>query len=71
MLAGVSLLSALAAGALHQPRIAAMLVTASLSAILLAVLDHYRHRLAPTALRATADLVLLTPIALVAFGMIR
>jgi hypothetical protein len=68
VLAGLTLLSAITAAALYQPRIAAMFATAGASATLLASLDHYRHRLAPIALRAAADLVLLTPLALIAIG---
>lgn len=47
-----------------QPRIAALFAAAATSAILLALLDRHRARLAPLALRACADLVLLTPVAL-------
>ena len=67
----VTLLFALSAAALHRPRLAAFLLAGSFSALLLAILDHYRHRLTPTALRAAADLVLLTPLPLVAIGMLR
>jgi hypothetical protein len=44
-----------------HPRPAALLATASISALLLALLDRMRHRLTLLALRAAADLVLLTP----------
>lgn len=47
-----------------QPRPAAMIVTASVSALLLALLDRLRGRLTPLALRACADLVLLAPLSL-------
>jgi hypothetical protein len=50
-----------------QPRIAALLVAGSASAALLALLDRNRSRLTPIALRAAADLVLLTPLALLPF----
>jgi hypothetical protein len=49
--------------ALH-PRCAALVLTGTASAALLALLDRCRNRLTPLALRATADLVLLTPLAL-------
>lgn len=48
----------------HQTRMAALLAAAATSATLLALLDRHRHRLNPTTLRAVADLVLLTPLAL-------
>lgn len=48
----------------HQTRMAALLAAAATSAALLALLDRHRHRLTPTTLRAVADLVLLTPLAL-------
>jgi hypothetical protein len=44
-----------------HPRAAALLVSGSASALLLALLDRRRHRLTPLALRAAADLALLTP----------
>ncbi|MFZ2023270.1 MAG: hypothetical protein WB567_11650 [Terracidiphilus sp.] len=47
-----------------HPRTAALLVAASTSAILLALLDRFRGRIAPSTLRAAADLALLTPVAL-------
>jgi len=50
-----------------QPRTAALLASAALSALLLALLDHRSSRLTPLTLRAAADLVLLTPLALLAF----
>ncbi len=55
----------LAAGlvAIH-PRCAALVLAGTASSALLALLDRYRNRLTPLALRAAADLVLLTPIAL-------
>jgi hypothetical protein len=48
-------------------RPAILLLAGSLSAILLAGLDCLRTRLTPVALRALADLVLLTPALLIAF----
>jgi hypothetical protein len=48
----------------QQRRPALLLCAAALSAALLAVLDRVRRRLAPTSLRAAADLALLTPLAL-------
>jgi len=52
---------ALAAFPSTQPRSAALLLAAALSALLIALLDRLRAHLAPLALRALADLVLLTP----------
>jgi hypothetical protein len=49
-----------------QPRLAALLAAGSTSALLLALLDRLRSRLTPLALRAAADLVLLTPLFLLA-----
>jgi hypothetical protein len=46
-----------------QPRLAALVLAGSVSSLLLALLDHHRDRLTPVALRAAADLVLLTPVA--------
>jgi len=48
----------------HDPRNAALLAAAATSVALLALLDRHRHALAPVALRACADLVLLTPLIL-------
>ena len=57
---------AAAAFSLHaDPRIAALLAAGSASALLLALLGSLRTRLTPLALRAAADLVLLTPLVLV------
>ncbi|MGO9336179.1 MAG: hypothetical protein ACLPY1_01600 [Terracidiphilus sp.] len=47
-----------------QPRPAALVIAGATSALLLALLDRFRGRLTPLALRAAADLVLLTPLAL-------
>jgi len=48
------------------PRFAALMTAGAASALLLALLDCFRRRLTPLALRAAADLVLLTPLALLA-----
>jgi hypothetical protein len=48
-----------------QPRSAALLAAGAMAALLLALLDALRDRLAPVALRAAADLALLTPLLLV------
>ena len=66
-LAGVVALIAAAMLVSQHPRYAALLFTAALSALLLSLLDRQRHRLAPVALRAAADLVLLTPLIVLAF----
>ncbi len=47
------------------PRAVAVLAAGALSALLLALLDRMRNRLTPLALRAAADLVLLTPLLLI------
>jgi hypothetical protein len=57
-LAGLLLAAGLAAG---QARPAALMAAGAASAMLLALLDRLRLRLTPLALRAAADLVLLTP----------
>lgn len=48
-----------------QLRVAVVLLAGAAAALLLAILDVYRVRLTPLALRAGADLVLLTPLALI------
>ncbi len=53
-----------AAASFSQPRSALLLVSAAASAMLLVLLESLRTRLDATTLRATADLVLLTPLAL-------
>ncbi|HZB88812.1 MAG TPA: hypothetical protein VE291_09165 [Terracidiphilus sp.] len=63
ILAAAALVAACALASM-QPRIAALLASAAASAALLALLDRRRARLTPLALRAAADLVLLTPLAL-------
>jgi hypothetical protein len=50
-----------------HPRPAALLLAGAVSGFLLALLDRRRNRLTPLALRAAADLVLLTPIPLIFF----
>jgi hypothetical protein len=65
--AGALALCALAAGVAlvsAAPRVAALLACAAVSALLLAGLHRLRQRLTPLALRAAADLVLLTPLVL-------
>lgn len=59
---GGLLLACLASGS--HLRASALLAAGSVSALLLATLDSFRARMTPLALRAAADLVLLTPIAL-------
>ena len=56
--------------AVQQPRIAALLAAAAASSLLLALLDRLRANPTPLALRALADLVLLTPIVLLAPGLL-
>jgi len=51
----------------HQTRIAILLLSAASSSFFLATLDRRRNQLAPTALRVSADLVLLTPLGLFLF----
>jgi hypothetical protein len=63
LLAAAGILLALAAHASH-PRAAALIATGALSALLLALLDRTREHITPLALRAAADLVLLTPMVL-------
>ena len=50
--------------AIHQLRPALLLGAPAVSAVLLALLDRHRESFEPTTLRAAADLVLLTPLAL-------
>jgi len=63
-LAAVAVAAAALCFALHWPRVALLLASAALSAGLLATLDRMRGKLGAATLRATADLVLLTPLAL-------
>ena len=60
----IAIAGGLAAGLLSasQPRAALLLVAGAASALLLALLDRMRPRLTPLALRAGADLVLVTPL---------
>ena len=51
-----------------EARSALLVAAGTASALLLTALDRFRHRLTPLALRAAADLVLLTPVLLLAFG---
>jgi hypothetical protein len=66
-LSAACLAAALLLLALHLPRHAGLLATAAASAIGLGLLDRYRARLTPLALRASADLALLAPLALLAW----
>ena len=66
LLATFIALTAALSAVLHQPRPAALLASAALSAALLALLDRHRARLSPLMLRTAADAVLLTPLALLA-----
>jgi hypothetical protein len=63
-LAAIALLAAAIAAIFLDPRQAALLAAASSSAALLGFLDRRQHSLTPIALRACADLALLTPLAL-------
>jgi hypothetical protein len=63
-LMAIALLAAAIAAIGHDPRGAAILTAAALSAALLALLDRHRHSVTPIALRACADLALLTPLVL-------
>jgi hypothetical protein len=56
------------AGASMHPRSAALLACGSVSALLLALLDRSRAQFTAIALRAAADLVLLTPLLLLPFA---
>lgn len=64
VLAGIGLLLCLLSAALAGQRPAMLLAAGATSALLLALLDRTRAHIAPLALRAAADLVLLTPLAL-------
>jgi hypothetical protein len=66
LLAIVTIAASAISAALHHPRPAALLAAAALSAVLLGILDRHQHRLSAITLRAAADLVLLTPLALLA-----
>jgi hypothetical protein len=62
--------AAAAAATAPHPRISFLLLSAALSAILLAWLDRARTTLNPTTLRAAADLALLTPLVLIASSLL-
>ncbi len=64
-LAAIGLLLCLLAATSAHPRSAALLAAGAVSVLLLALLDQSRARMTPLALRAAADLVLLTPLALI------
>lgn len=53
-----------------EPRISAVLAAGSLSALLIAALDRLRPRMTPLAIRAAADMVLLTPLAIAAWQLL-
>jgi hypothetical protein len=63
VIACTGLLLAIPASA-SRPRTAELLLAGAASALMLAWLDRTRMRMTPIALRATADLVLLTPLVL-------
>ncbi len=71
-LAAIGLVLCLLAAASAHPRPATLLAAGATSAMLLALLDRTRARMTPLALRAAADLVLLTPLALIpVVGLLR
>ena len=61
---GACAASAALASTAHSPRESALMFACAVAAFLLAALDRLRHRMTPLALRAAADLVLLTPLGL-------
>jgi hypothetical protein len=63
-IAAIAAVTGLTAVARHDSRTALLLTTAALSTTLLALLDRHRQSFTPIALRACADLVLLTPVIL-------
>lgn len=65
-LIAATLIGAVGMALLHELRMSLLLLMAGASACLLTLLDYERERLSSMALRALADLVLLTPLALVA-----
>jgi hypothetical protein len=67
--ATTALASARTAG-MHEPLMAGLLASAAFAAGLLALLDRRAARLAPTTLRAAADLALLTPVLLIFVALI-
>jgi hypothetical protein len=70
-LVGIGGLLLAATLALVEPRPAALLAAGALSALLLALLERLRHRMTPLALRASADLALLTPLLLIPLGFLQ
>jgi hypothetical protein len=64
-LVAIGLMLCLLTAASAHPRPAALLAAGATSALLLGLLDRKRARMTPLALRAAADLVLLTPLALI------
>lgn len=54
----------------QEPRIAAVLAMGAVSALLIAALERLRPRMTPLALRAAADLVLLTPLAIAVWQLL-
>jgi hypothetical protein len=64
-LAAIGTLLCILAAASADPRPAALLAAGATSALLLALLDRTHARMTPLALRAAADLVLLSPLALI------
>lgn len=71
-LAAMALVLCILAATSAHPRPAALLAAGAASALLLALLDRISFRVTPLALRAAADLVLLTPLALIPFaGLLR
>jgi hypothetical protein len=67
-LAAIGLPLCLLTAASAHPRPAVLLAAGATSALLLALLDRTRARMTPLALRAAADFVLLTPLALISFS---
>jgi len=61
-------LAAVVAGSVGSTHNAALLATGGVSAALIGALDRNQHRLSAVMLRTAADLVLLTPLALLAFA---
>jgi hypothetical protein len=68
VLVAIGLLLCLLTIASAHLRAAGLLAAGATSALLLALLDRMRHRMMPLALRAAADFVLLTPLALIPFA---
>lgn len=66
-LAGVAAVLAVILGG-NEARLSALLAAAAVSALLFVLLESRRDRISPLALRAAADLALLTPVFLLLFG---